>query len=438
MNATEDITARDLAALPVTTPKPSLYRYPLFKVLRSFSCGRLRMDLPEGKSEVFGCQADGPQAQITVRNEAFFRRCALYSGIGLGESWMDGEWDTPDLRAVIEWFIVNLHADARLAGNSSRLKRVGFLQLVNRIGHLLRPNSKRISRRNIAEHYDLGNDFYRLWLDPTMTYSSARYTRPDQSLEEAQSSKYQSLCEKLHLRTDDHVLEIGCGWGGFSLHAARHFGCRVTAVTISEAQYQEASRRVRDAGLEDRIEIRLQDYRDIEGQYDKIASIEMLEAVGDRFLETWTRKCHELLKPHGLLGVQMITVPDCDHDDLKRGTDFIQKHIFPGSLLLAVGRMNQAMNRTGNLFLHALEDLGASYARTLKEWHRAFNDKGEEIRALGYPERFIRKWNFYLKYCEAAFATHNISVVQAVYTRPCNLALHREDGVIVPNHPHRP
>ena len=188
--------------------------------------------------------------------------------------------------------------------------------------------------------------------------------------------------------------------------------------------------RIRAAGLEDRIEICLQDYRDIRGQFDKIVSIEMLEAVGDQYLETWCAKCHEVLAPGGLLAVQMITVPDCDHAELKRGTDFIQKHIFPGSLLLSIGRMNQAMNRTGNLFLHGLEDMGASYSRTLREWHRAFDEKRDEVKSQGFSDRFIRKWNYYLKYCEAAFSTRNISVVQAVYTRPVNFqTLHHENGV---------
>jgi cyclopropane-fatty-acyl-phospholipid synthase len=389
------------------------------------------MELPDGSQQIFGDGDSGaPLARIRIHNEGFFRKCALYGNVGLGEAYMDGDWDTPDIRQVIEWFIVNLHADPSARGSSQRLKLIGFLRTIDRIGHRLRSNTKKMSRQNIEEHYDLGNDFYRLWLDPTMTYSSAIYTAPDQSLEEAQRSKYAALCESLELSPEHRVLEIGCGWGGFSLYAAAEFGCRITAVTISPAQHEEATRRVREAGLEDRIEVRLQDYRDIEGQFDRIVSIEMLEAVGDRYLETWCAKCHEVLKPDGLLAVQMITVPDCDHAELKRGADFIQKHIFPGSLLLSIGRMNEAMNRTGSLFLHGLKDIGASYARTLREWHANFNAELDEVRRQGFSDRFIRKWNYYLKYCEAAFATRNISVVQGVYTRPANFdALHREDGV---------
>jgi cyclopropane-fatty-acyl-phospholipid synthase len=333
---------------------------------------------------------------------------------------MDADWDTDDIARVITWFILNLHADKKLRGSSQRFRLVGLLKFIDRFGHRLRHNSKETSRRNIEEHYDLGNDFYKLWLDDTMTYSSARFTEPNQSLEDAQRSKYAALCEKLQLTESDHVLEIGCGWGGFSCHAAEHHGCQVTAVTISQAQFDEATRRVREAGLEDKIEIRQQDYRDITSKFDKIASIEMLEAVGDKYHKTWAAKCHEVLKPDGLLAVQMITVPDGDYADLKKGTDFIQKHIFPGSLLLSISRMNEVFQQTGDLFLHGMEDLGLSYAQTLNQWHGQFNERLDAVSELGFSERFIRKWNYYLKYCEAAFATRNISVVQAVYTRPCN------------------
>lgn len=228
---------------------------------------------------------------------------------------------------------------------------------------------------------------------------------------------------KLRLQPTDHVLEIGCGWGGFSSHAARVHGCRVTAVTISEEQHRYATERMAREGLSDRVEIRLQDYRHITGTYDKIASIEMLEAVGDAYLETYFAKCAELLKPEGLLAVQMITVPDCNHAQLRKGVDWIQKHIFPGSLLLSVGRVNKALNQTSTLFMHELEDLGAGYARTLALWHDRFQARLKEILALGFDERFIRKWTYYLKYCEAAFDQRNISVVQACYTRPNNPTL---------------
>ena len=408
-----------------------LLRRPLLKVLGDFELGQLQVEMPDGRMETFGgAPESGPRARVAIRNDEFFRKCALYGNVGLGEAYMDGDWDTSDIRAVLEWFIVNLHASETARGSSQRLRLVGILRAIDRIRHLFRSNTKTMSRRNIEEHYDLGNDFYRLWLDPSMTYSAARYTQPEQSLEAAQEAKYEALCQKLNLTADDHVLEIGCGWGGFARYAAGNYGCRVTGVTISPSQREEALQRIEADGLSDLIEIRLQDYRDLEGQFDKIVSIEMLEAVGDQFLETWCAKCHEVLAPGGLLAVQMITVPDGDHAELKKGADFIQKHIFPGSLLLSVGRMNQAMNRTGSLFLHGLEDMGASYSRTLREWHVAFNREAETVRSLGFSERFLRKWNYYLKYCEAGFATRNISVVQAVYTLPANaVTLHHEDGV---------
>ncbi len=407
-------------------------RRPLLDTFRRFTIGQLRIEFPDGTSETFGkAERPGPSASMRIHRDEFYRKCALYGNVGLGESFVDGDWDTPDIRAVIEWFIVNLHADPEARGSSQRLKAIGLLRALDRVRHRLRPNTKSMSRRNIEEHYDLGNDFYRLWLDTSMTYSCGRFTHAKQSLESAQEAKYEALCQKLKLKQDDHVLEIGCGWGGFALHAATRHGCRVTGVTISPAQHAEATRRVVEAGLGDRVDIQMRDYREITGQFDKIVSIEMLEAVGDRFLETWCAKCHEVLAPDGLLAVQIITVPDCDHAELKRGADWIQKHVFPGSLLLGVGRMNQAMNRTGNLFLHGLEDFGTSYVRTLRTWHRQFNDQLDAVRAQGFPEGFLRKWNYYLKYCEAAFATRNISVVQAVYTRPANQStLHREDGIV--------
>jgi cyclopropane-fatty-acyl-phospholipid synthase len=421
----------NLAIEQTNNRRASLFRNPILKTLQRMPLGRLTIQLPDGECREFGSDASsGPAAEMTIHVEDFFKHTALFGGVGMGESYIAGDWDTPDLCAVIEWFIHNIARDEKLRGSSQRFRFVGLLRGINKLGHLLRPNSLNTSRRNIAEHYDLGNDFYKLWLDPSMTYSSARFTEPNQSLESAQQAKYEALCDKLRLCKDDHVLEIGCGWGGFSCYAAQTYGCQVTAVTISQAQFDEATRRVAEAGLEAKIEIRLEDYRHISGQFDKIASIEMLEAVGDRYLETYFGKCAEVLSPHGLLAVQMITVPDNRHKQLRKGADFIQKHIFPGSLLLSVGRVNQALNCTGDLYLHGLEDLGASYARTLREWHVNFNAVLEEVRSQGFSNTFIRKWNYYLKYCEAAFASRNISVVQAVYTRPNNQAsLHRQDGI---------
>ncbi len=431
MNPSTEAIVTDSSPRDCAPVIPTIYQRVLLKVLNGMKVGRLDLHLPHGHKVVIGGEASGPHASMIVNDIAMFRKVVLFGNVGLGEAYVDGDWESPDLRAVIEWFIHNLRRDPAIRGSSQKVKGLGWMSVFNRALHLLRPNSLTTSRRNIAEHYDLGNDFYKLWLDPTMTYSAAKFTHEDQTLEEAQRAKYDALCQKLRLQPGDRVLEIGCGWGGFSIHAATNYGCHVTGVTISQAQHDEAVSRVKAAGLEDKIEIRMQDYRKIEGQFDKIASIEMLEAVGDKYLETYFAKCDSLLAPHGLLAFQCITVPDNEYDDLRKGTDWIQKHIFPGSLLLSVGRVNQAINRTGHLFLHSFEDMGAGYSRTLREWWINFNGKLDEVRRLGFNDRFIRKWNYYLRYCEAAFASRCISVVQACYTKPGNVALHREDGVSV-------
>lgn len=415
----------DISVSTPATAQPGFYERLFMLSLKPFVHGGLRMVHPDGRAHVMGEHGAPITAEMRIRNRDFFKRCALFGNVGFGEAYVDGDWETDDIAAVIEWFILNLSKTQGSRSSSGKVAFVNLLNFVNRVQHLLRPNSLSTSRRNIAEHYDLGNEFYSLWLDETMTYSAARFEHPGQPLADAQYSKYEALCQKLQLKPGDHVLEIGCGWGGFSCHAAKHHGCRVTAVTISQEQLKYATERVAREGLAGQVEIRLQDYRHITGQFDKIASIEMLEAVGDEYLETYFAKCAEVLKPEGLLAFQMITVADCQHKDLRKGVDWIQKHIFPGSLLLSVGRVNEAINRTSELFMHGLEDLGASYAKTLRVWFERFNAKVSEVKALGFDDRFVRKWNFYLQYCEAAFASRNISVVQAVYTRPNNAALHR-------------
>jgi cyclopropane-fatty-acyl-phospholipid synthase len=394
------------------------YQKIVLSSLRKMTHGGLRLVLPDGTVLHLGDPKVDATAEMWIKDADFFRRCALFGNVGFGESYVDGDWDTPDIAAVISWFILNIARTPQYGGSSGKVAFTNLLKLANRVQHLLRPNSVDKSRRNISEHYDLGNDFYSLWLDETMTYSSALFEQPGQSLADAQRAKYDALCQRLELKPGDHVLEIGCGWGGFCTHAAREYGCRVTAVTISEEQFKYAVARVAREGLSDRVEIRLQDYRHVTGQFDKIASIEMLEAVGDAFLETYFAKCHEVLKPDGLLAFQAITVPDCRHAALKKGVDWIQKHIFPGSLLLSVGRLNEAINKTGDLSMAGLQDFGLSYARTLNLWFETFNERWDEVAKQGFSESFRRKWNFYLKYCEAAFATRNISVVQAVYQRP--------------------
>ena len=405
-------------------------------ILGSFAgmrLGQLRLELPDGTVRDFGAATDPCRdlvpgvaggAVLRVRREAFFKKCLLYGDIGFAESYIDGDWDTPDLTSLLSWFLLN-HQDAPTLSGSRQagLLAVNFLRWANRLGHLLRPNSPALARRNIAEHYDLSNDFFRLWLDESMMYSAARFERTDATLAEAQAAKNEALCRKLRLTPDDHVLEIGTGWGGWSLHAVRHHGCRVTTLTISRAQHDLAVARIAAAGLSDRIEVRLQDYRQVTGSFDKLVSIEMLEAVGHRYLPDYAATCDRVLKPGGLLALQFITCADHRYAHLRRGVDFIQKHIFPGSLLLSANRLNEQLSAHGGFVLHGLEDLGRDYARTLRCWRSNFTDQLAEVRALGFDERFIRKWYYYLGYCEAAFAMRHISVVQTVHTRPNNLDL---------------
>ncbi|MGH8046242.1 MAG: class I SAM-dependent methyltransferase [Chthoniobacterales bacterium] len=405
---------------------------PLFRKLvldsfRSLQRGSLAVVLPDGREQWFGGLDKRLCARIEVKDEAFFRRAVLFGAIGFAESYIDGEWETPDLTRVLAFFILNADDAAALdTDGTAKSPLFNLLNLYNRMIHNRRSNSVHKARENIRDHYDLGNDFFKLWLDPTMTYSCAVFDPPALPLEEAQLRKYELLCRKLQIGPAHHVLEIGTGWGGFAIHAAKTTGCRVTTITISEAQLAEAQERIAAAGLSDRISARLEDYRKVVGQFDRIVSIEMIEAVGDEFLDEYFECCHRLLAPRGMLGLQMITCPDRQFRILRDGVDFIQKHIFPGSLLVSQARVTQALNRTGMLNLLDWEDLGPHYARTLRLWAERFEAVRETVRALGFDERFLRKWRYYLRYCEAGFSTRHISVVQAIYTRPDNISIHSD------------
>ena len=345
----------------------------VFKPLRR---GSLSLRMPDGQEMVFGGFEPGPQAEVHVRDDRFFRRCVAAGDVGFGESYVAGEWDTPDIASVISWFLANTDQSPSVSGSAASKWRVNLFRWVNRIAHRLRANSLSNSRRNIHEHYDLGNEFYALWLDSTMTYSSGLFLSPELTLEQSQLAKYDALCRKLKLCASDHLLEIGTGWGGFACHAASRYGCRVTTVTISEEQHRFALRRVDSEGLAGRIDVRLQDYRSLSGSYDKIASIEMLEAVGDEYLEVYFAQCDRLLKADGLLGLQFINSPDSRYDEFRNGVDWIQKHIFPGSLCPSIWRVGEAIRNTGDLFLHHLDDFGLSYARTLREGGRDLTSGG--------------------------------------------------------------
>ena len=420
MNDSTAAATSSLARSVSSVELPGLHQRLVMGALEKMDAGHLRLQLPDGSIRHLG-DPNGPHtATLTILRPSFFTRVLLYGDVGFGEAYVEGDCDTDDIEKLIAWAILNLDKSPTFSGSRTKKLGLNLLQVTNRIQHLLRPNSKTTARRNIAEHYDLGNEFYQLWLDPTMTYSSARWKTPEQTLEQAQIEKYDTLCRQLKLTANDHVLEIGSGWGGFASHAVRTYGCRITTVTISQKQHDYAAERFQREGIADRVDLRLQDYRDITGTFDKVVSIEMMEALGDKYLETYFGKIHEVLAPNGLVALQYITCPDSRHNQMKGGIDWIQKHIFPGSLLLSIGRVSQAAQRTGDLFLHNLDDHGLDYARTLREWHTTFNARLDEVKSHGFDERFVRRWNYYLLYCAAAFAMRNISVVQAIYTRPNN------------------
>ena len=385
----------------------------IFRAFDGMFRGRLDVRLPDGSVRQFGRGDCGPMAEMHIRNPRFFRRGVLQGDVGFGEAYQEGDWDSPDLTAVIGWFCANVEQAPCMSGSRGYDWRLGLMSMVNRLRHRLNRNSVNGSRANIHAHYDLGNAFYELWLDPTMTYSSALFECPDQDLAAAQVAKYDRLCRQLQLKPVDSVLEIGSGWGGFACHAARNYGCRVTTVTISGEQARYTAERLVREGVANRAEVRLQDYREVTGKFDKICSIEMLEAVGDEFLATYFAKVQSLLSERGRFAAQFITCPDARHADLRRGVDWIQKHIFPGSLLLSMNRVGAVVQKTGNLWLENLHDLGPDYARTLRIWRERFCARRDDVLAQGFDQRFIRTWNYYLAYCEAAFAWRNISVVQA-------------------------
>ncbi|MGH9847105.1 MAG: class I SAM-dependent methyltransferase [Blastocatellia bacterium] len=408
---------------PAVEKSYRIYRKIFDRVLSPLPAGKLRVALPTGEEVFYGLKTPGPEATLKILRPAFFKKCILYGEVGLGESYVDGDWETDDVVNVLSWFIINLENAPAAYSSKRQLPLTDFLLVLNRLRHKLRANNQAGARRNISEHYDLGNDFYKLFLDPGMTYSCGYFSSPDVSLESAQTEKYDRLCRKLKLTSSDHVLEIGGGWGGFAVHTARNYGCQVTSITISEEQWKYAKDRAAAEGLSNQIEFQLTDYRNVTGKFDKIVSIEMLEAVGHEYFKSFFKKCHELLNRHGLLGIQAITCPDSRYESHRKNVTWMQKHIFPGGLLPSIGVMNKAINETGDLQLHDLEEMAPHYARTVATWRENFNHKLESVLAQGFDEKFIRKWNYYLTNCEATFRTRNITVVQAIFSRPNNLTI---------------
>jgi cyclopropane-fatty-acyl-phospholipid synthase len=370
-----------------------------------------------GDAASFGQVADpaGLRASVRVHDPRFWTTVALGGSAGAGAAYMKGYWSTDDLTTVLRLMLRNRAALEQIDGGLARL-----LAPVNRLRHWLRRNSVTGARRNIEAHYDLGNDFFALMLDPTLMYSCALFERADMTLEEAQYARLQRLCAKLRLTPDDHLLEIGTGWGSFAIYAAQHYGCRVTTTTISARQYACAHERIQAAGLGDRITLLKKDYRELDGQFDKLVSIEMIEAVGAGFYDEYFARCARLLKDDGVMLLQAITIADQRYEEARRSVDFIQKFIFPGSTIPSVTAMLASMTRASDLRLTHLEDIGAHYVTTLSRWRRNFLQRLPDVIGLGYSQSFARLWEFYLCYCEAGFAERALGDVQMLLTKPGN------------------
>lgn len=380
--------------------------------LRRLRVGRLRL-VETGRIETFGGPSrDGLEAGVHVMSPRFYGRVAFRGALGAAESYVLGEWDAEDLASVVRVLVRNREALVGLEGSWGRL--AGW---IDRAFHRRRANTRDGSRRNIGAHYDLGDDFFATFLDPTMMYSSAVFPRPNASLEEASTYKIDRLCRALRLGPEDHLLEIGTGWGGLAVHAADRYGCRVTTTTISAKQHAFATERVAQAGLGDRVTVLARDYRDLEGTFDKLVSVEMIEAVGEIYLDGFFEVCAARLAPGGLMALQAITIADRHFARARRNVDFIQRYIFPGSFIPSLGALAAASART-DLDLVRLDDIGAHYAETLRRWALRFEDRRAEVRAQGFSERFVRLWRYYLAYCEGGFRERSISDVQAIYAKP--------------------
>jgi cyclopropane-fatty-acyl-phospholipid synthase len=381
------------------------------KRLSGLSGGLLTIRDPWGEWQAG--DGSGPAIDLLVREPGAYVAFGTGGSLGIARAFMDGRWECGDLTGLLRLLIRNMSV---VDGVES-----GFAKLANvlaRFRHRFRANSQAGSRRNIHEHYDLGNAFFSLFLDETMTYSAGIFEKESSSLRDASVAKLDRICRKLHLGSDDHVLEIGSGWGSFAIHAASHYGCRVTTTTISKEQFLLAKQRIAQSGLSERVEILLEDYRNLTGHYDKLVSIEMVEAVGDEFIAGYFKKCSDLLKDDGAMLLQAITMPDQRYQQYLRSSDFIREHIFPGSCVPSMGALVKAMGSQSQLKTVHMEDIGPHYATTLRHWRTRFNECLDQISELGYPPRFIRMWEYYLCYCEAGFAERYLGDVQMLLHMP--------------------
>ncbi len=389
-------------------------REAVFKMLGRLQVGSLT--LHEGpRRHHFGneCTALEPQAEVHVHNPAAYGQMLAGGSIGAGEAFIKGYWSSPSPVAVTRLFSANL-----TVLESFEQKQSALVKLALKFAHRLNRNTRKGSQVNIAAHYDLGNDFFRLFLDPTMMYSSAVFTGPDMSLEAASEAKLDELCRQLELQPEDHLLEIGTGWGGMAIHAAKHYGCRVTTTTISKEQYEHARARVRAEGLEDRVTLLCEDYRNLSGQFDKLVSIEMIEAVGHEFYRDYFRICAGLLKPDGKMVIQAITVADQRYQYARDSVDFIKRYIFPGGCLPSIAVIADHIARDTDMQIVHLRDITADYATTLAHWRERFLANLDAVRSMGFSEEFVRMWEFYLCYCEGGFRERIIGTVQLALAKP--------------------
>ena len=401
-----------------TTPRPgvldSFARRLVLKQLARLQVGKLEL-VEDGFCTTFGeaeTQAE-LSAKIEVTDPAFYSDIAFGGSVGAGEAYMRGSWQCEDLVSLVRILLRNRHVLDDMETGTAWLTRS-----LQRFFHWLNRNTREGARRNISAHYDLGNDFFALWLDESMMYSSAMFEHADQSLADAQRHRLDVVCQKLALGPDDHVIEIGTGWGGFAIHAAKNYGCRVTTTTISRQQYELAWQRINDAGLQDRIELLFEDYRDLQGSYDKLVSIEMIEAIGSDQYETYFEQCSRLLKPGGRMLIQAITIADDQYAYSQKNVDFIQRYIFPGSCLPSMAVMLTTIANVSDMVVTKVEDIGQDYALTLNHWRRNFFTHIHEVVEMGYPDEFIWMWEFYLCYCEGGFIEGAIGDVHLVAEKP--------------------
>lgn len=352
-------------------------------------------------------------ATIEVKHPDLYARVLRGGSIAAGEAYMDGWWDSPDLTALMKLMAINMRALDQIEEQGNWITKLFY-----KVSHWVNRNSQENSRKNIHAHYDLGNALYESFLDSNMLYSSALYRQDNESLEQAQINKMARLCQQLDLQPSDHVIEIGTGWGAMAIYMAEQYGCQVTTTTISDEQHAYAKHQIEERGLSDQITLLKEDYRNLSGTYDKLVSIEMIEAVGKAFLPSYIKKCESLLKPGGLMAIQAITIADQRYEYYSSNVDFIQKYIFPGGFLPSVTSLTQASTKHSDLVVRDLFDIGLDYAKTLNEWHRRFNQAEKTVRALGYDDRFVRMWRYYLSYCEGGFLARSISTVHMTFQRP--------------------